>query len=287
MESSVGYSFLASYQDCKRRWYLGYGLSLTPESKAKALDFGDSIHEGFKGYYASGRNPDMLIAGYKERMETLQPSYNPEYYAKDLARGYGLLATWLKTWHELDVCRYDVIEFEVEHAIPLPGSPFSLTIKPDLFVYDRDTGEHYLFDHKTTSWSVGQAFSQVDAQDQATAYIWGMRKLGHRVQGLIPDVLYNKGSVFKAERPGVVYRTDADLAEWENEASGLLGDLTQRMEAATSGVYPIRHLFPRNGSLCARYGCAFTDICRTQVTPGDLPIGFIRRESHDPGSVTS
>ena len=280
--TGMGSHFLYSFKDCARKWYFEHAVNIEPERKPSALAFGSAIHRGREMYYTHDRKPDYLLEGFRIGMDEEHDTYETdEKYKADLQRGGALLATWLKTFHEGDLTRYVVREVEVEHSVPLPGLPgVYLTIRPDLVVYDTTTGETYAFDCKTTSWSVGQAFHQVECQDQATAYIWGLRQVhpDWRVQGLIVDVLYNKGSVYKAERPGVVYRTESDLDEWEHEATGIVADITQRMEGLTSGTYPIRHLFPRTGSYCARYGCSYETICRQRVVPGEVPIGFKLKE---------
>lgn len=288
--TTTGYHFISGFQDCPRRWYLTYAVGLQPETKPSALGFGSAIHYAREAYYTLDRQRNALLEGFDLGMNAEKATYEPDKYEADLSRGFNLLATWLRTWHEEDLVRYIVKEVEVEHQVPLPGLPgVSLTIRPDLVMYDTTTGETYAFDCKTTSWSVGQAYHQVDTQDQATAYIWGLRKVHPtwRVQGLIVDVLYNKGSVYKAERPGVVYRTESDLAEWEGEATGVIGDITQRMEALTTGKYPTRHLFPRNGSYCARYGCSYESVCRQSIKVGDCPIGFTvsHNDATPPGVV--
>ena len=279
--TALGHHFIQTYTDCPRKWSFENVFRIEPEFKEAHFIFGGAIHAGRERYYKGSRDPKDLLAGFKEAIEADKPEYqDASKFDLDLNRGLNMLIQWLKIHHEADLTRYEIREVEVEHEVPIGVNGLYMTIRPDLVMHDTTIGETYIFDAKTTSWSPTKPPYEVDLQDQATDYINGMRKLypKWRVQGLIVDTLYNKGSVYQCPRSSPIYRTEYDLQQREIEVEAKIIEITQKMEASTTGEYPIRALFPRNGSVCARWGCPFVSICRSNVEVGDIPIGFKRKE---------
>ena len=108
--------------------------------------------------------------------------------------------------------------------------------------------------------------------------MWGLRELGIPVNGLIVDVMYNRGKVYKAERPGIIVRSNADLNNFASEMTGLYGEIHQKLTALETGDYNTRQLFRRNGTSCSgAFKCSFAEICRQSITPDKVPIGYVKR----------
>ena len=273
--SLAGYSFLSLYVDCQRKWYLSHVCRIEPEFTPKPLTFGSAIHEWREYFYTHGdAGKDQWI----NAMSAQRSFYEDEkVFEEDLRRGWLMLRKWLDTWSEHDLMNWEVLAVEEELTVPLTDD-WIITIKPDLRIKDRISGNIYIVDCKTTGYSVKSPYDSMEAMDQVTCYMWGLRKLGKPVNGLIVDVMYNRKSVYKAERPGIIVRSKADLDNFEEEMIGLYSEIHQKMLALEEGSYDIRQLFRRNGRSCSgAFKCSFSDVCRHHIIPGKPPLGYVQR----------
>lgn len=277
--SAIGHHFIQAYNENKWGFYLRYVRGLRPRHTKPALLFGGAIHDAKEGYYRFGYDTDLMIDTFVGVMNARKGLYEDrEVYDEDLDRGRKMLVYWANTWEAEDRATYRVVEVEGAHTFALAnGLPVS--VRWDLLVQRLDNGKYYLFDTKTTGFSVRKSYDSVVGQDQATMYLLGVSKVypERQVVGLIPDILYKRQSVVKAERPGVVLRSRRALVEYEQELIGLHVELTQKIIALEQG-FPYPHmLFPRNGKDDTFFGTEWPDVYRATLPTDPLkaPPGYV------------
>jgi len=282
-ESSRGYHFINTYQSCPRKWYLRYPCGLTPRYVGKALTFGKAWHEGLAQVYL-GKTPEEALDVLKQELMNAQNDYqNMADYESDLCRA-GLL---FEAWYNEIGCHihedFTVLHVEEEFQ-PKVGGMYTMTIRPDAVIKRKSTGEIYIVEHKTTSYSIYNMTASVEAQDQITAYIWGLLSAHPEYRlnftGVLLDVAFLAMRNGKPAATGaqvsqtLLFRSEEALGEFELNMLGLFTELGQKVRALQS--CPIdspefliltAQMFPRNGNTCSMFGCEYEDICRTKVVP--------------------
>ena len=293
-ESPSGWHFYSLYWECPRRHYFKYGCGLQPIKTPKALIFGGCMHEAIAFYYEHwGLEPDNLIEATIEcfREETIKRVAEYERsdeYEADLVRGPLLLKKWHDTWYKNDKKKYRIVEVEKGYTLPVgPNDEFILTVRPDRVFEEKLSKRKVVPDVKTTGYSIDAPFKTADAQDQMTSYLWALKKAHPKwdVGEAFIDVLFIRKSQSKdpnklftepkAERPGIIYRSQEALAQFEMGLFGTILEVSQKYENV-GDEWPAEVLFPRNGKDCSMFGCDFADICRKKIDKAFLPDGFKR-----------
>jgi len=274
--SKAGYHFINLYQQCPRKWWIHYGLGLVPKQIGKALIYGKAWHEALEVIYTTNDETAALERGLAE-LDACTAEYRyAEDLAVDKAKMRAMIPLWSAWWRGMSK-EYDVLEVEHEYSAEL-ASGAKMTFRPDALLERKSDKTVYIAEHKSTSYSVDNMVHTVEAQDQATAYLWGLRKarpdLAPRICGVLLDIAYvrvykgtvsDKGLVDGA----IVNRTARDLAEFELSMSGLFNELGQKYLAwKSASAPPVPVLFPRNGTACSLFGCEYENICRMTLASG-------------------
>lgn len=279
--SPIGHHYIQLYNQNKWSFYLRYVRGLRPRWTKPALTFGGAIHDAKEAFYRSDGDADFMIDTFAVVLDARRHEYeHAEDYDLDLVDGRKMLYVWGNTYGESDLTDYDIIEVEGSHTFQLPNG-MSVSVRWDLLTRERATGRYYLFDTKTTRYSIQKSFQSVAGQDQVTMYLLGLSYIYpdvfRQTNGLIPDILYKRQSVVKAERPAVVTRSRNELTEYVQELIGLHTELSQKIAAIEAG-FPYPHLlFPRNGKDDAYFGSEWPDIYRSRLPddPSHAPPGYI------------
>lgn len=281
----LGYHFISKYIENPWEWFLKYVRCLEPEHTPTALIHGGAFHDALEYGYLHG-DPEGMVYVYREIMASRREEYaDPQAYEQDVARGPKELLYWANQWLEHDRREYEILGVELPLEVPLPGD-LTMTMRLDLVVRSKKDRDVYIIDHKTTGWSISGTVKSMDIQDQVTAYLYGLSQVrpdwSKSCLGLIPDVIYHKGSVIKAERPTVLTRTRSDLWRFSLEMQGALTEMAQKVTAFARGQYHPYQLFPRNGKDAAMFGRVdYPDLQRMPL-PADMreaPPGY--RIDHD------
>lgn len=288
-ESPAGYHFYTLYRQNPRHFFLKYILGLKPRFTPPYFIFGGEMHNAIKWYYENGLNRDGMLHVFTSRMEKRVKEYEDAgKMASDIYRGREMLKVWSDKWRETDISVWEVIECERVYEFLIgPDENYLFTVRPDQVRRHREEGFYTVVDFKTSSWSPKTPFDDANREDQVTGYIWALRKAhpDWEVERAEIEVLYNKGKVFKAERPGYIYRTPFDLKVFEIGMVGTITEIAQKYKAWKSGI-PWPFLFPRNAENCTRWGKdPYERLCRKDIKPGEVPYGFIRDEWSDLDSL--
>lgn len=275
-----GFWFYTTHQQCEWKFYLSKVIRFEPDFIRPALLFGGAGHEALAKLWKTF-DIDEAIETFVKALEEREPSYQDKgAYIDDLNRGRVLLLEYYKRNHEKDQKRYEVLAIEEE--IDVPVEEFILTVKPDLVVFDKERRMVQIFEHKFTSYSIQKSFETVMYGDQGTCYLyaWNRTHPDKHAETIIPDILYNRKSVYDCQRPADVYRRKIDLEQFEIGKAGLIRRITQKIKALETGDYPPISLFDRRGD-CDGDGfftCEFRDICRTFIEPNKPPYGYHIKE---------
>lgn len=278
-ESKAGGHFYGTYKSCPRMFFLRYVLGFQPEFTRKALIFGGAMHTAIENYYLCfERELQPTVEAFEKDLFYRQEEYElGTEYEEDLRCGKLFLTEWHETWKEHDLKRYRLIEVEQPYEIPLgPEEEFIFTLRVDRIMQDTYSDEYFVFDTKTTRWSVFGTMKSVEADDQMTSYIWAVRKAhpDWHVESAVVDIIYGRGRKVEAQRPGVVIRDKYALAQYEAGLYGTISEVSAKVKALDD--VPSEVLFPRNGSHCAKFGCDFAPVCRNRAEFDRVPPGFVR-----------
>lgn len=172
----------ASFRRCKRKHFYAYELLRRPRSEAPTLSFGKAWHDWLDGVW---RQQEFSIA-----RASLEDPYSCEML-EIMSMGY--LALYAKIFDALEV-----LEVEREFVAPLispksgkPSRTFKIAGKIDAIVRERSTGDVYVVEHKTTSYSIGAAdtyWRKLRLDAQISDYMIGAESLGYEPVGCIYDV---------------------------------------------------------------------------------------------------
>jgi len=277
--SNAGFHFISYYLQDPWKFFLKYVLGLEPEHTPPALVFGKSIHDAIEAMLLFGSVDDMTKT-FTETLKARRKEYADEKtFENDLRRGPEMLLVWANTWYEHDMQTRELIDVEATENVELANG-LIMTIRTDVRWKDKSTGKVIIDDHKTTSWSVKGHYNGLQIDDQSTAYIWGTAKKhpDWRVLGLQPDVLYQKGTVVKAERPGLVVRTPYELKAFELKMIGVTQEINQKVKTYLEdpGYQQVpEYLFPRNTKDEKFFsGSSYHDVYRQPPPRKNAPLGF-------------
>ncbi|KKL11250.1 hypothetical protein LCGC14_2547700 [marine sediment metagenome] len=205
-----------------------------------------------------------------------------EKFDEDFDRGIRMLNYWWDKWYSFDLENYEILEVEVQHSLKLgPNNDFTFTLRPDRIMRNKRTQNVEIFEVKTTGWSIGKVFEKVERGSQATAYVWGLNKVHPEwnIRTVIPEILYNRGKVIDAKRPGIAYRSEGRLTIFEMGLYSTILEVTKRYKSLETYPWPL--LFPPHENHCTLFGCEYTDVCEGNLKPGSVPPGFERDEWAD------
>ena len=259
-------------------------MGFQPKHLTVPLASGGAFHDGKAEYYLTwsmDKGLKELKESFLERAEMLDDEVDR---GKVLHRLRIMFASWVDDIGKNDEGNYKIIEVEKEWKIKFPNG-FVATARPDAVVQNRKTGVYYIFETKTSSFSVGLALQTVLLGDQATMYSYGFKQRwpNRKFGGVIPDITYwNSRSTDTAKiinyREDIVRRTPYELKAFELYTMAVLEDLAGRVRAVEDGVTEPIVAFGPNRSWCFSYHhtCEYADICGKDLRPDDVPNGFVR-----------
>ena len=276
-ESSAGYHVYSKYRECPRSFYIRSVLGWTPEKTGKALIFGGVMHDAIEAYYKDpARSLSLAIEVFQLGLAARKEEYeNEESYDEDIMMGPRFLTVWHDTWNIYDRRTYDLVEVEEPYELRIgPNEEFLFTMRIDRVMREKATKRYIVVDTKTTRWSIPGTFSSVECQDQMTSYLMGLHKVHPEwnATAAVPDILYARGNVTKAERPGEIYRTAYALLQFEMGMYGTILEIGQKI--ANLAEIPNEILFPRNGAQCSKFPCVYDIFCRSEINAKRMPLTF-------------
>lgn len=273
-ESTLGFHYFNLYQCCPRKFFIKYFCRIIPKNTHPALVQGSAFHEGKAVFYThKSKSPKVREqAAIKTALGILAESRaelgSDEIY-KDLEyRLPNLLHYWIEDIGLNDLRNYKILFVEKQLMVPIKNTNYMMTIRPDTILQDRQHGQIYIMETKTSGFSIRVTQQAVELGDQATSYIFGAKKvLGLEIEGCVPDITYwNKNTQdvknIKNERGAIIFRDEYALGAFEKGVAQILTEINQKAQAYKQGYDPWV-LFPRNSFYCTSFAspCAYANIC--------------------------
>jgi len=186
-------------------------MNLQPKSNNQNLVFGTAIHAGLEAYY-KGKGLEQAIKDFTVSLYSSNLSDEILYDLEHLGRG---MLTNYERYASED--RSEVLKVEYSFSLPIKvtdenylrrrtPAEFDMNDKDKTLLFDgkpvhydgtidllikNSKGEYWIIDHKTAKTIYEDKFF-LNTNDQITAYIWAMRKLGYPVRGFIYQELLKK-----------------------------------------------------------------------------------------------
>ena len=276
-------SRIRCFRDCPRKHRLRYVEGWRAAREPDALALGTAVHAALEEWWDRANAGKPILANALDRLGGLE---DPVLVAKAEAMIAGYHTAWFH-----DVPKYEVLELETEFVIPLvnPESgrasrTWKLAGKLDGLVRERDTGDLYVLEHKTTSDDIspGSAYwKRLRLDTQVSVYLLGAKALGHgEPVGVIYDVLRKPAHRFgKNDTAGsyllrMVDAIAADPAKYyarqvvrrmERETREAMTELW--LQAQMMHEFSRRGIAPPNADACVRFGtCEFFPVCAGEAT---------------------
>lgn len=278
-ESASGFHFINLYQCCPRKFYMRYVKGWRPKAVGKPLVLGGAFHEGKAAWYlgksekASIRKAMEYVELFKDKMEGADEGERTANYEEVLFRVENLLHYWIERIGQTDRLQYKPIAIEEEMTVPIEGTPYVMTMRQDGILHDKANGLNIILETKTSSFSHRVTKEAVYYGDQATCYLWGVKKQKPKlnIYAVMPDIAYwNKTTRdvnnIQFIRGDLVFRNDYQLKLFENSMKQLFTETTQKIQALKQG-YDADILFPRNSYYCLSYSkvCEYANVCQQNV----------------------
>lgn len=284
-------SLIAAFRSCPRKAFLEYLQHWKSRSPSVHLVAGAAFARGLEvtrlAYYEQGCSPDVALG---RGLDALMKAYGtfecPADSPKSLERMMGALEFYFDRY-PLGQDEAEVITVAGKHAVefnfsepldiahPETGQPLIYTGRFDAIV--RYSGLTLGCDEKTTSQLGASWPRQWDLRSQFTAYTWGAKRAGLKLDGfLVRGVSILKSKYDTAE--AITYRPEWQLERWEEQ---LNRDLLRMISVWASGLwdYNLDHA-------CAEYGgCPFRSVCLLR-DPSELLAQQFERRRWDPVTRT-
>ena len=277
----IDHSSLQTYRECPYRYRLAYleGLKKREEGEAEHhANFGGAIHKGLEAHYKGGSLEQVL--------ESFQAAYPVQLDQQDLAKtqanGRKLLQEYIRFYTEEDK-RYEIVAVEVVDSFEISfGIPY--TVKLDLIVKHKSSGEFYGIDHKTTGKSLDYNYwVQFDPNAQLTGYCAYIQHRYGSCSGMYVNALSfgYRQRAYRGEPPGFHWnfqrqlfnRNKHQIEAWKEDTIGWIEDLSYSKE---------NNRFYKNTSQCR--WCSYRPICMAEWTPekDGEQIGVLYEKVEDP-----
>lgn len=287
----INSSMIANFRSCQRKSFLEDFLHWKSRSPSVHLIAGAAFARGLevsrRSFYEDGADPETSLArGLGALIEAYGEYSPPADSPKSLERMGGALEFYFSryplgadTLDIIPIAGKFAVEFNFSEPIdslhPVTGQPLIYTGRFDAI--GKYSGLTLGCDEKTTS-QLGATWSrQWDLRSQFTAYTWGAKRAGIRLDGfLVRGVSILKTKYDTAE--AITYRPEWQIDRWYKQ---LLKDLEGMKRAWESGEwdYNLDHA-------CAEYGgCPFRGVCLLR-DPMELLEQQFERRKWDPVTRT-
>lgn len=161
---------LLQFQECPRKWYLGYHLKAKRDIFRPEMFIGTLVHKGLQSYFINNKKIDWdeWNNQVENELDKLELEFGATYLNIPDIPDHIELARGILAHYELTASgNYKIIAVEKELSVKYRGHILNGTI--DLVIEDTN-GEIWIVDHKVT----GHMFEMdgIEYDDQTTAYCW-------------------------------------------------------------------------------------------------------------------
>lgn len=267
---SVSQSELATFRDCKRRWYLTYylGLRRYEENPATDATLGTRIHKALEYYYRDNYDPvhaldlqyDLALDSYAGNKFLADSIKKERKLAKVMVAGY---LEWVaETGIDEDL---EVISTEEDIRVPGPVEGTELRAKMDLRVRRKSSGARLFLDHKTRkTLADAQKILHIDGQMRFYGLLEKLDGRDEWTDGGLYNILRRVGRSANSKPPyyareEVRYTTEDLRSEWLR-VSRQIQEIVQIRQALDAGGDHRYLCYPSPTRDCS-WKCMFFEMC--------------------------
>lgn len=277
-------SELQTFKSCRRHWYLGYHLALTPvvERQVGPLRLGSRVHEALAVHYAGG---DCLAAhdafALRDRGLLAEDLLEDELkqFESEVVLGRRMLEGYVDWLAETGADHgLEVVAVETKVSAPLDGDalhdglgrPVHLLGKLDLRVRREMDGAVLFLDHKTAQ-SLGDVLKTAVINEQFLTYqlLERLDLVAHPTgappsTGSLINVLRKVKRTASAKPPFYhreeVSHNDVELRNFWHRVHATVADILRAEADLAAGVDHRRACYPRPSRDCT-WLCPFFSVC--------------------------
>lgn len=268
----VSHSELKTFQDCERKWYLGYYLGLAPvgERPTGAAKLGTRVHTALELSYGHGLPPRQVIAElYRQAVQDHPLSQQELDAERDLA--LAMIDGYLQWVEETGVDEgLEIIAVEQDIVVDSSVKGAKFRAKLDQRVYRRQDGARLFLDHKTVgSFEHATTVLHLDSQMRFYAMLDAFQHAKHptgeaRVDGGLFNMLRKSKRTERAKPPfyrreEVRHNLDTLRATWF-KANAILARIVDAREMLDANVNH-QMVTPPNPSRDCTWKCPFVHVC--------------------------
>lgn len=276
--SESGYHFLQDYQKCRKFFQWKYLLQLEPKYTPTKLIYGRAIHRGLEMWYKGLAKKDPVqervnaaLAGFTQEMVDSHEEYMlDETYEEDLARGIEALRAYgiqnaMENWEVIG-------QPELDLSYVLPNG-YRVTGRIDLVMRNPD-GFIYIWDHKTTGWSLTSLTQTLQVSNQVNMHLllWNKNFPGMPTTREVFNVIRQVKSVIEIKQI-LVIKTEQDILNYEQDACELMDEIAQR------SVQPNQN-WCMNTDSCYMFNrpCVYMNLCKGTAWQSAIGVDFKKRD---------
>ena len=267
-----------TYKHCPRQYgykYVDQLRKVREGIEGHDAGFGSKVHKALERYYG-GIDQAEILAKFKDE-------YGEQLNLTDMAKtkdnGVLLLTQYFNYAKSLDA-QFEVLSVEVSDTFEfVTGIPY--TVKIDLVIKNKATGEVYAMDHKTTGKGLDYSYWQeFEVSSAITAYTdYCIRKYG-QCSGVIINAIKCgfRQRAYRGEPAGFHYdfqrqvfnRTKEQISFWEKDTVKWMEWIEESKE---SGVFPLHQ-----SKMTCGY-CQYKELC---ISCNDEQVREVMYETHNP-----
>lgn len=291
-ESPAGRSIMSLYQDCPRKWYFRYVIGWRTTAISDPLAMGSAVHEGQEAFYNNNFNYNKCLDRAFEVINDLNPLLKNK------------VASALHIWNgftgRFEREKVEVVLVEEPITIKLPNG-FNMTGRLDRLLKDKETGEIFISDTKTTGWDLTKTLRNYTYHDQPKLYYAGFKdtfpELAKECVGWRTDGIYCRERLSKgegtgefyghAERSPLVSFLDGQIQDIRNSYASFIDDMAYKLALLEKEAEPPSLAFPGCGSHCLAYNkvCEYYNYCHKVDKNPTMPHNFSKDDWVEKGTV--
>lgn len=240
---------------CWKKFYWYYIQKIKPRKRKSSLFLGTTIHKAFELYYSGATNSDVI-------------NYITDIYSEEIAKSelvdqenliidkYTALGMW-SFYPYKDLNEFEEVITEKEFSVLL-GKKRGVRFVGRVDGIVKRRGLWWVREIKTTGLALRQFTGRCNTSSQATGYVYGMKKLGYDIQGVMYDTIKRpmlrkrvteSGEDFgkrimsdylgdskmpENERKAFLrhfeYRSQTQLSNWVEDQSNFIDDLRYKLK---------------------------------------------------------
>jgi len=186
----ISYTQLRMWKRCKRKWWYRYVNGLIPKQRRTPITLGIYGHMLLENHYM-GNDVKLSSNHYYQQLIRDQPEDMAASFAEIREQAENLYKRYVRHYKTHDQ-NWEVVVAEREYEVPIPGTADAhLRFTVDLIVQTLE-GEVWLVDHKFTRQDLESWGDWLVLDEQANLYLWGLKELGHNVNGVIFNLIRTK-----------------------------------------------------------------------------------------------